>query len=180
MSKRSKTIIIVAVVVILAAAAGIFWYRTHRNDKSVAQTTSKSPTAQDDYSDGNDRSSNSGNDSSQGGAIDTGGTDAPKTEIGITSESGLVTVSVPSKNDTVKNGSVVAGTVKSGVTKVQYRLIDEQYGVLAQGSLDVVNNAFSGKLQFSPRSDSGRLDIFSFDEAGTEVNNIEIPVGLSK
>ncbi len=175
---RQNTIITITAVAIVLIGAGLAYYVAQQDDASVARTTSKSPTAQDDYSDGAERESSSSNGGSQGGAADTRGADAPVTQIGITSESGLITVTEPTKDGLLKNDSIIGGAAKSGIDKVQYRLIDGQVGVLAQGSLSVVDGAFSGKLQFTPRSDSGRLDIFSFDQTGSEVNSVEISVKL--
>lgn len=177
MTKRTK--IISSLILALIVAGGAYYLIT-RNDNPPARTTSSLPTAQDDYSDGNERESSPSSGNSQGGAVDTGGSDAPQSKIGISSESGLITVTQPDKDGTVRQGSVIAGAAKSGVDKVQYRLVDEGVGVVAQGSLDIVNGVFSGKLQFTPRSETGRLDIFSFDSTGSEINTIELPVKLGK
>jgi hypothetical protein len=175
MSKRSKIVIICIAVVAVAAAGGFLWSK-HNSKHYNAQTTSNSPTAQPDYSSGDERNPNNGGSASQGGAIDTGGKDVPQTGIGVSSKSVLITLVEPEKDAQIKNGQVIGGTVKEGVDKVEYRLIDNQVGVVAQGTLSVVDKSFSGKLQFTSRSSSGRLDVYTYDASGAEINNIELPV----
>lgn len=178
MNKRNKIILVCLGALLIAAGVGAYVW-SNRSPYS-AQTTSKSPTAQPGYTDGDDRNPDNGGNASQGGAVDTGGRDVPEagTSTGTTAESGLVTVLEPAKATLLKNGAVISGTAKGDVTKVQYRLIDNEAGVLAQGSLNVVDGGYSGMLQFSPRSAAGRLDVYSYNAAGTEVNNVEVPVTL--
>jgi hypothetical protein len=180
MSKRSKIVITCVAVILVVTAVGLYLWSKHHGSRYNAQTTSNSPTAQPDYSGGNERNPNNGGSSSQGGAIDTGGKDVPQTGIGVSSKSGLVTLVEPDKDSQIKNGQVVGGTVVGDIAKVEYRLIDNEVGVLAQGTLNVVNKSFSGKLQFTSRSSAGRLDIYTYDASGSEVNNIELPVTFTQ
>lgn len=90
------------------------------------------------------------------------------------SSSGLVTVKQPAGNSLLKSGDSLFGSAKVG--QVQYRLIDNQVGVLAQGPLNVVGGNFSATLHFRAVATTGRLDVFSFDSQGAEVNEVQIPV----
>lgn len=175
MSRARKTVL-GSVAIIVALAAVLLYYFAYVRAEKPVETTSKSPTAQSDYSDGEERSSSKGSDSSQGGAIDTRGNDVSSDGSGsITSESGVLTVYKPGNNAELASGTVVSGKA-TGVSKVQYRLLDDAVGVIAQGSLEVVNGSFSGKLQFNTKAQTGRLDIFTFSSSGVENDNIEIPV----
>lgn len=175
---HKKRIVWLGVILIpLLAAATAYAYHQHNKPKP-AQTTSTSKTAQSDYSGGKKRPTDgqsTGN--SQGGAVDNKGDTTTPTDTtpAITSTTGAITVLGVPANSIIKNGDVLRGTVK-GVTQVQFRVIDESVGVLAQGALSVVNGSFSGTLKFTPKAATGRLDVFSFDAAGAEINNIEIPV----
>ena len=172
--KVSKKIIIVGTIVALLAVGGTLYALNAKKNDDTAKTTSTSETAQSDYTGGAARP----NDSEgvpQGGAVDTQGSGASNTPGGISSESGVITVQQPLKDNVIASGVVVAGKA-SGLDNVQYRLIDDQVGVLAQGALKVKDGAFSGTLQFTPRASSGRLDIFSYDSTGKEINTIEINV----
>ncbi len=178
MTKRKRNTILLLIILLLAAASMYYVFvRKHRFDSVV--TTSKSPTAQSDYSDGDDRKSNSSNDIPQGGAVDTGGTNVPIQLPGITSESGIITVKQPAKSEKLGSGSSISGTAKD-LTQVQYRLIDDEVGVIARGSLSVVKGAFSGTLQFKSYATTGRLDVFSTNLSGDEINTVEIPVGFKE
>ncbi len=117
------------------------------------------------------------NDGNQGTAIDTHGSQtSTDPKQWVTSKSGDITVKQPSANATIKPGAVVAGSAK--VNQVQYRLIDDQTGVIAQGPLSVVNGNFSGSLQFQAHSSGGRLDVFSFDPSGAEINEVQIIISF--
>lgn len=172
MSKHKK-VYITCIAVLLVILAVLFVYQRTQADKG-ARTTSKESTAQSDYSGGRERPSSHG--SSQGAGIDTGGRDTPATDDqGVSSESGAITVLSPTVDAVFDSGTVIAGKTE-GVSRVQYRVIDEVSGVVVQGNLAVVDGSFSGKIQFNAQSKAGRLDVFSFDASGSEINNIEIPV----
>lgn len=119
-------------------------------------------------------SSNIGN----GTAIDTHGQSSATTSPSqwVTSTSGNITVKQPIANSKLGNGSVLSGSAK--VSDVHYRLIDSNVGVIAQGMLGVVNGDFSGTLQFTPHSSVGRLDVFSTETDGTEINEVQITVAF--
>jgi cytoskeletal protein RodZ len=175
MTRRRKVIITSIILVVALAAAGVYYWQTHKTKR--VETTSKSLTAQSDYHDGKPRSSNPSSGSSQGGAIDTHGSDAGSgpTSAGVSSESGAITVQQPDENGVVLSGAILSGTTK-GITTIQYRVIDDQVGVVAQGTLSAESGTFSGKLQFTPRAITGRLDVYSFNAQGEEINNVQIPI----
>lgn len=167
------------IVVIIAAGGTAFALIRKDETKETAKTTSPAKTAQDDYSEGDDRPTNgqsTGN--NQGGATDNNGqapADPGTTTGSVTSPSGVITVKNAANNMLLSPGSTLYGTAQ-GVSHVQFRVIDNEVGVLAQGTLQVVDGAFSGKLSFTPKTDSGRLDVFTVDSLGSEANNTEIPV----
>ena len=137
------------------------------NNVSGQQSTpSKQPT------------SNTG--SAIGGGTDTSGQiTSPSTNSSqwITSKSGDITVQQPIANATLHSGDTISGTAK--VSTVNFRLIDNATGVISEGTFNVVNGSFSGTITFTPHSNSGRLDIFSTSSDGTELNEVQISVGLS-
>ncbi len=92
------------------------------------------------------------------------------------STSGAVTLKSPLKNSTLKSGDTITGAATSST--VQYRLIDDQVGVLAQGAISVVNGSFSASINFKPYASSGRLDIFNIDANGKEINEVQVPVNF--
>jgi|SRR5665213_2534132 len=95
----------------------------------------------------------------------------------VTSTSGLLTVQQPTPNSTIKTGVALSGTAK--LDQVQYRLTDDQVGVISQGTLSVVNGKFSGSINFHAYASSGRLDVFSSDpNNGREINEVQLPVGF--
>lgn len=140
-----------------------------------AQTTSTAPTAQDNFTDGDDRqpASTSRN---EGVVADTGGNiqSTPTQNQWTSSKDGNITVYSPAKDSKVISGDSVSGASK--LTSISFRLIDDVKGVIAQGSLSVVDGKFSGKFNFSTTGTNGRLDIFSVSDDGVESSNIELPV----
>jgi hypothetical protein len=63
---------------------------------------------------------------------------------------------------------------------VQFILTDNSVGLIAQGTLTVVNGKFSGMLQFTPHSNSGKLELYYPNAAnGAEEDIIEIDVSFN-
>lgn len=174
MSLRNKKVIAGLAALTLLVVGGVLYYRHATRFDDVA-STSTAPTAQTDYDQGEKRNSNSSGSVNQGGAVDTGGTDVPTNVAGVSSASGLITVKSPAKDTVVATGSLLSGTA-NGLENVQYRVVDNTAGVIAQGTLKVVNGAFSGKFEFSPKGDTGKIDVFSLDPMGSEVNYVELAV----
>jgi hypothetical protein len=90
------------------------------------------------------------------------------------SESGKITIKLPVNNGELKNGGTVYGS--SSLSQVQYRLIDDEAGVIAQGPINVVDGNFTATLNFKAYAKSGRLDIFSTEPGGREINEVQIAV----
>lgn len=76
----------------------------------------------------------------------------------------------------MKPGGDVYGVAT--VDKVQYRLIDNTAGVISQGFINVVNGNFSAAITFKPYASTGRLDVYSLDANGREVNEVQVPVNF--
>ena len=93
-----------------------------------------------------------------------------------TSASGLITIKQPLNNADVKPGFTLAGS--STVNNVQYTLIDNDVGVISQGALNVVNGDFSATINFQSHASSGRLDVYSTESNGREINEVEITVNF--
>lgn len=174
---KSKKKLIIIIAIVLALGAGIFAYYQSKKPKP-AETTSKSETAQSDYSGGRERPTDVPSGGAQGGATDNNGKPPASSNDPVpttTSPNGTITVNGITANSLLKSGDTLYGA--STVTgPINFRVIDEQSGVVAQGQLNVVNGSFSGKLQFTPRAETGRLDLYTTDKMGSEINNMEIPV----
>lgn len=93
-----------------------------------------------------------------------------------TSQSGVITVKLPSANQKIQPGATLTGT--ASVSQVQYRLTDDQVGVISEGPVNVVNGTFTANINFNSKSTSGRLDVFTADAAGRELNEVQIPVNF--
>jgi hypothetical protein len=93
-----------------------------------------------------------------------------------TSQSGLITVKSPTNNGTLQPNGTITGVAPAG--QVQFRLIDDQAGVIDQGAVNVVNGNFTASLNFTPYSKSGRLDVFNTDANGKEINEVQVYVNF--
>lgn len=113
-----------------------------------------------------------------GGATDTHGTSSTSTNSSqwTTSASGVITVKSPAPNSTLRSGDIVSGS--SSASEVSYRLSDNKVGVIAQGTLTVTGDNFSGILNFQPRGTGGRLDVFTTNSMGVEYNEVQINVAF--
>jgi len=92
------------------------------------------------------------------------------------SQSGDITVKEPVGSSTIQSGAVLEGSAT--VDQVQYTLIDNQVGVISQGTINVANGNYSADINFQPTANSGRLDVYSSNPNGSETNLVEIPVNF--
>ena len=188
-NNKKKLLLAIAALLILGGVVFFVLEKTHTTSvfsskpappEEQAQTTSDIPSAQPDYNGGAlaEENKDPGNTEreNQGSAVvtDNSGITASNTSEPKTSATGEVTVYLPLKNATLKTGQEISGT--STLSVVQYRLIDSVSGVIATGSLNVVNGNFSGTLSFSTSASEGRLDIFATRADASEYSSVEIPV----
>ncbi len=166
-----KLLVILIVAAAIAAGLVVLHNRNHHSNRVQPLLTKNNTTAKSQPA----KTSTQG----EGGAIDTHGSDAgtsPKTKPAM-STSGIISVNQPAANAKLSSGDILGGTAK--VDTIQFRLIDNVVGVIAQGSLKVVDDKYSGSLRFQPRGTAGRLDVFSLDPTtGAEINEVQIPVSL--
>lgn len=178
--RNKKKIYIVVIVAILLIGAGVAYVLHQSRKPKPAETTSTSKTAQSDYDQGKERPTDGQNiGTNQGGAVDNKGSNDNTSTPGepkTVSSTGMITVLGLSTNSLLKNGDALRGTTDKTIGTVQFRVLDEATGVVAQGELSVVDGTFSGTLHFNAKSATGRIDVFNFDAGGREANNIEIPV----
>ena len=183
-SKRTRLIIILVcsllliggIIFILEKKHIINLYGKEPGDNDPG-TTSQVETAQSNYSNGGQREAGSADNDDTGsvGVTDTGGSDATTDSSNpIISNSGEITVYSPGSNVLIKPGQILSGTSK--LNTVSYRLIDDVSGVIATGSLSVVDGRFSAKISFSTGATTGRIDVFGAKADGVEYSNIEIPI----
>lgn len=179
--KSKRFWIIVAVVIVAALVAAGILYHNHRSNEAAKKTASKkgySTTKTHKSKSSSSASAAPGGSLAQGGATDNNGQASTSTPTSqwTTSSSGLVSVHQPAANATVTSGTVLSGTAQ--VDKVYFRVISDSVGVVAQGSLSVVNDNFSGTLNFQTQAGGGRLDVYSYDANGVEINEVQIPIEL--
>lgn len=162
-----------ATIILMIVGVWCWFFRT---PDYGAKTTSKQASAQNDYK-GDARHTTDGQatNTNQGGAIDNKGDKINDNAAGISSQSGIITVLAPSSNQVVSNGSILRGRANN-VPEVQYRLADDNVGVIAQGTLQVINDTFSGVMQFKSSGANGRVDIFTYNQNYNEDNSVQIPV----
>jgi hypothetical protein len=162
-----KIIILIAIIIVASLAVGVWHVLSVRTDNTPSVTTHNNQQ----------QSSNTG-DMTQGGATDNSGkatTSSPKNQWNI-SDSGVITLKVPISSAVLQNNGEISGSAT--IETIYYRLVDNAAGVIAQGSLNVVNGNYSGNLQFTSKSSDGKLVVYSFDNQGREINRVEIPVIL--
>lgn len=164
----------VALIIIGFAVYFLVVKQPKNRQPEPSATISKLP-AQPASNDGNKQLNSSGG-VNQGTAVDNNGslsTSTPPSQW-VSSDSGAITVKSPALDSTVSSGFNLSGS--SSLGKLQYRLVDDQVGVISQGFINVVNGNFSANIGFQEVSDSGRLDVFSTNADGAEVNEVQLPV----
>lgn len=178
--KRRRYLLSLAVFVIVAGFIVWLW---HNHNSPKVSAPSSPVTSLPQQSVANDKKNTANTPSStvnQGGASDNNG-QVPANTSGspnqwATSSSGLITLKSPLQNSIFKSGDSIYGSASTG--PVQFRLIDNQVGVIAQGTINVVNGSFSATASFKPYASSGRLDVFNTDPNGKEINEVQIPVNF--
>jgi cytoskeletal protein RodZ len=167
-------------LIIAVIAAGIFILIRHHNQPRVTGSTLNTIhklTPQPVPNNGNKQPSTPSSQVEQGTSTDNNGASTPVTtnpgQWSI-SQSGDITVKEPVQNALLQPGATLEGS--ASVNQVQYTLLDNQVGVISQGTINVVNGTFSATISFSKYSSSGRLDVYSSDANGKEINIVEIPV----
>ena len=140
-----------------------------------AETTSTLPSAQSDYTGGAPRSTDvnvklEGTVNDQKGLVP----EVPPEASWTKSSSGKLVVYTPSASTLLRDGDTLSGGAAD--ERVYFRLIDNLHGIIAQGSLAVVNQKYSGNFDFATNASEGQLDVFTQSYDGTEANNISIPV----
>jgi cytoskeletal protein RodZ len=181
---RSKLIKLTAVVVCLLFVSATVLYFADRSSKkensyadSGAKTTSLAPSAQEDFTSGDERPvSESNPDKGEAYVTDSQGNVSNVTDQSqwTRSQSGEITVYSPTTNQLINNSDVLSG--ESSLPKVSFRIIDDVSGVISTGELSVVNGKFSGNLSFTTTASAGRVDIFGAREDGSEFSNVEVGV----
>lgn len=144
---------------------------------SNAKTTSKQPSAQSDFSDGQPRKEATQSNMNEGTVSDNNGridSLPPEDQWTKSADGKSIVVYSPSANQTLKSGQQLTGASSSAV--VNFRLIDNIQGVIASGSINVVDGKFAGTFDFSTTAEQGQVDIFTTASNGSESNTISIPV----
>lgn len=191
---KSKLFLVAAATILVVAGTGVALEKsgtTHftslsnkhlpktSSDTSKAQTTSKAPTAQSNYSGGNSgrQAGNTLNENRGSGVVtDNEGviSSPPSQSTWTVSPTGQITVYSPAKNAVLTSGSIISGS--STLPIVSFRLIDNISGQISTGKISVVNGKFSGTASFNTNATMGELDIFGTKADATEFSNISIPV----
>lgn len=148
---------------------------------STATTPSKSATAQSDFNGGDKRSTDTNTNTAANGAdntlTDNNGavSSTPQSSQWSKSTDGSsIIVYGPAANSNLSDGAVLSGAATG--SRVSFRLVDNLSGVIANGSISVVNGKFSGTLHFSTQATEGQIVVFDQAPDGTESNNTTIPV----
>lgn len=177
MQKRSRLLVVVLIILILGIGSFVTYkYRQPKVIKQGAHLSTIHHLTQSQTSNSDEKQLNGSGSVNQGTSKDQNG-NIPSTPNPTTwqqSASGLITLKQPSANSTLQSGFELSGS--ASVSKVQYRLIDNEVGVISQGFISIVNGSFGATISFQPHASSGRLDVFSTNDSGAETNEVQIPV----
>lgn len=184
-SSRKKLFIGLLIIVLVAGGIVLYIHQhdkkslnlaANKNNKGVVQGTTSKQSQQPTQ-----HQVVTNNNTGQGGVVDQNGQTSgslPPSSQWVSSTSGDITLQQPSPNTTVQSGDTLSGLAK--VSNVQFILSDNSVGLIAQGNLNVVNGKFSGTLQFTPHSSSGKLEVYYPNPAnGAEEDIIEIDVNFN-
>ncbi len=178
---KRRAFILALIIVALAVGGWWLWQRTQPKKSPATYSSGKSQDNNTGVTSKKpaEHNLNTTSTKGQGGAIDNNGQSSssalpPKSAWHVSSD-GNITLQIPSSGDKLSSGDQIAGTAK--VDKVQFMLIDDSVGLLAQGELKVVSGKFAGELRFGSQGHTGRLDVYYPDPStGAEKSLVEIPI----
>ncbi len=174
--KISSTIVLVLI------ALGVVYYFHIRPNNQITKQPPPKPTIKQLPTKANSSVSQpaGSTSSSKGTTVDNSGkspsTIATLPSQWVQSQSGAITLQQPIANSTIASGFLLNGLASVG--SIGYTLIDNQSGVISQGTISVVGGKFSATINFKSTSSTGRLDVFSTDPNGKEINEVQIPVNF--
>lgn len=176
-----KKLILGFLVIVLVAAGGLLYHQHQKKNLNLAASKKQSPVKGTTSKPTPHQVPTTPNNNRQGGVIDKSGqtTSAlPPSSQWVSSSSGNITLQLPSPNSIVRSGDTISGLAK--VSGIQFILKDDAVGVISQGNLSVVNGKFAGTMQFTPHSNTGKLEVYYPDPSnGAEQDIIEIDVSFS-
>ncbi len=183
MTKNKRVIAWILPLIVVAVA--LFWYFFIYKHSQPQKQSSFSPTIHQLPSNPSSNINSSKSLSAPSGTNQGSSTSNNINSIQITtspsqwtsSSSGVIVLQEPISNQSVSTGFFLVG--KATVPKVFYTLLDNRVGVVSTDSINVINGKFSAVVNFKPTSSSGRLDVYSTDATGKEINLIEIPVNFN-
>ena len=145
------------------------------SNENEAKTTSTAASAQEDFTGGTDKQPSTAN-TSEGTVKDNNGSvgTVPSASTWTVSSDKAITVYSPAKSGLVSTGFTFSGA--STHQTVEFRLIDDVSGVIAQGSVKVSGGKYSGTFSFTSKGTAGRLDVYSANEDGVESSSVSVPV----
>ncbi len=181
MTKTKKNAIkyslIIVLIVIIAGVLYFFYIRksnntNHSSNSFVPKGAISKPT---NHNLANGNSSNYGGVSKQNNYSTS--PSLPPPSAWKSSSNNVITLQSPIDGSTIKSGLSLIGL--ASVSQVQFLLIDNSVGQIAQGSLNVVNGKFDGTISFTPHSNSGILQLYySNPNNGAEEDIININVNF--
>ena len=175
---KYKVIFIFIAIIIAISIIIISCFFKDKEAPSKTETTSREPSAQSNFKNGQERQVLS-SDKYEGSITNNSEYNNKITEKSdwSISKDDAITVYSPLKDSLFSSGDIVAG--ESTYEYVTLRLIDNISGVITEGRITCNDGKFSGKINFNTSAALGRLDIFFTDINGVESSTIEIPIRLT-
>jgi hypothetical protein len=176
---HAKLVIICLIAVVAIILVGSWLYSVRKTSNNVSKPTvtgtPSKPTPHTTAPSTNNGTTNSG------GVTDTNGQTTgsiPPSSEWTTSSNGDITLQQPTQNQNLSSGDAISGL--ANVSQVSFILKDSTVGVIAQGTLNVVNGKFAGNLTFTSHSNSGTLELYYANPAdGAEEDIINVNVDFN-
>jgi hypothetical protein len=172
-SRPKKIWITVLLIALITIGVVVIWHVHHKKNLNLASNTSIKTPITGTLSKPQAPSLPTAPSTPSGGVVDQQGNVSDSLP-----PSSDITLQQPSPNSTVQSGDTLSGL--ANVSTVDFILTDNSVGLIAQGSLNVVNGKFSGTLAFTPHSSTGKLEVFSPNpQTGAEENIIDTDVNFN-
>jgi hypothetical protein len=174
---KAYKVLFVLIVLIILVCGGFVAYRLVKdnNKSNTVPTVTGTPSRPTVH---NPNTTNSEPDSVVNNKPASQTSSLPPASQWSTSTNGDITLQEPVNGGTISSGSIISGLANVG--SVQFILVDNSVGLIDQGTLTVTDGKFSGALEFTSHSSSGKLSVYYPNPSnGKEEDIISIDVNFS-
>ena len=161
-NKKTKKFTYFVILVLLIAVVAIFIIVYNKNSRSSSTNNKNSFIPKGSTSRPTNHNITNSGSHNYGGVVDQPGSQSgfslPPSNEWTSSSNNEITLQYPVKTTAFASGDQIVGL--SSVSPVNFIIVDNSVGQIAEGDLNVVNGKFNATVKFTAHSNSGELQIY--------------------